>query len=235
MKKISSVILTSLSLLFVPPALAHSIWLEEEGKDLTIKYGHVEKEFEGYDPEKVETVTAYDQQRNSITTNLIAQDEKMILAMEKTPSLVAVTFDNGYWVETEEGWQNTSKQEVDSYINSSHTYKYTKALYNWSSAFTQSVGLTLEIVPLNNPFTLSAGEDLRVQVLYEKDPVSGLKLTYNGSEGEMIETNDNGIATIPVKESGLHYLEANYRYTVENNPKADEIAHSSTLTFERTN
>jgi uncharacterized GH25 family protein len=202
MKKISSVILTSLSLLVVSPALAHSIWLEEEGEDLTIKYGHVEEEFEGYDPEKVETVTAYDQQRNSIITNLIAQDEKIVLAMEKMPSLVAVTFDNGYWVETEEGWQNISKQAVDSYINSSRTYKYTKALYNWSSAFTQSVGLTLEI-------------------------------TYNGSEGEIIETNDNGIATIPVKESGLHYLEANYRYTVENNPKTDEIGHSSTFTFER--
>jgi len=59
-----------------------------------------------------------------------------------------------------------------------------------------------------------------------------VKLTYNGAEGKVIETDKNGIATIPLSYSKLHYVEVNHRYSVENNPKADEIAHSSTLTFE---
>jgi ABC-type Co2+ transport system, periplasmic component len=233
MKKMSCLILTSLSLLLVSPTLAHSIWLEkEEEEELTIKYGHVEKEFEGYDPNKVKTVTAFAQSGDQMSVEMIPQGEKMILETEASPSLVAVTFDNGYWVETADGWQNISKQEVDSYISSSHTYKYTKALYQWSSSFIQPVDLTLEIVPLNNPFTLSSGEELKLKVLYEKEPLSQVKLTYNGAEGNVIETDKNGIASISLSDSKLHYIEVNHRYSVENNPKADEIAHSSTLTFE---
>jgi len=56
MKKLSCLILTYLSLLLVSPTFAHSIWLEKEEEELTIKYGHVEEEFEGYDPSKVKTV-----------------------------------------------------------------------------------------------------------------------------------------------------------------------------------
>jgi len=232
MKKMSCLILTSLSLLLVSPTLAHSIWLEKEEEELTIKYGHVEKEFEGYDPNKVKTVTAFAQNGDQMGVEMIAHGEKMILETEASPSLVAVTFDNGYWVETEDGWENISKQEVDSYISSSHTYKYTKALYQWSSSFTQPVGLNLEIVPLNNPFALNPGEDFKLQVLYEKEPLSQVKLTYNGAEGKVIETDQNGIASISLSDSKLHYVEVNHRYSIENNPKADEVAHSSTLTFE---
>lgn len=232
MKKISCLILTSLSLLLVSPTLAHSIWLEKEEEELTIKYGHVEKEFEGYDPNKVKSVTAFAQSGDQVSVEMIAQGEKMILETEASPSLVAVTFDNGYWVETADGWENISKQEVDSYISSSHTYKYTKALYQWSSSFTQPVGLNLEIIPLDNPFTLNPGEAFKIKVLYEKEPLSQVKLTYNGSEGNVIETDENGIATISLSDSNLHYVEVNHRYSIENNPKADEVAHSSTLTFE---
>jgi len=232
MKKISCLLLTSVSLLFGLPTLAHSIWLEEEGEEFTIRYGHVEKNFEEYDPTKVERVTAFDQSGNPINLEMIPEGEKMVLKSEVTPALVAVAFNNGYWVETAEGWENISKQEVDNYISSSHTYKYTKALYNWSSSFQQPVGLPLEIIPLSNPMNLQPGQKLDVQILYEQEPLSRLKVTYNGADGEIIETDQNGIATITLSNSELHYLEANHRYAVENNPKTDAVAHSSTLTFE---
>lgn len=231
MKKISCLAFTSLSLLFALPVFAHSIWLEKEGEELTIRYGHVEKEFEEYDTNKVEEVTAFDQSGNKISLEMIAEGEKMTLKYEANPALVAVAFNNGYWVETEEGWENISKQEVDNYISSSHTYKYTKALYDWSSSFKQPVGLSLEIIPLTNPMSLQPGQELDVQVLYEQEPLSRLKITYNGADDEIIETDQNGIATITLSDSELHYLEANHRYAVEDNPKTDAVAHSSSFTF----
>lgn len=229
MRNIGLLVVTAFSFFIVQPAWGHSIWLEEEGEQLTLMYGHVGGESEGYEPSKVEEVTALDGEGNPVVIEMLSESELVTFDPEGEAALVAVSFDNGFWVETADGWQNVSKREVEDYISASHTFKYTKALYDWSDTFMEPVGLTLEIVPLTNPFDVALGEDLEVQVLYNGEPASNIEITHDES---ILQTDENGMATVTLTQPGLQYLEASLSMLVENNPDTDEISHSSTLTFE---
>ncbi|MGJ3245826.1 MAG: DUF4198 domain-containing protein [Elainellaceae cyanobacterium] len=232
MKKSWLLGLAALSLLAAQPVIAHSIWLSQEGSDLSIVYGGHGGETEGYEPSKVQDVTAFDLDGNPVDVELITNEDSVDVDPSDEVALVAVTFDNGFWVETSDGWQNVSKREVEDYISSSHPLKYTKALYGWSEAIAQPVGLPLEIVPMTNPFELEAGDELAIQVLLDGEPASDIEVIYGFAEDAPIMTDESGMAMIPLAESGLQHLEASIRLPVEDNPDTDQIYHSSTLTFE---
>ncbi|MBF2001650.1 MAG: DUF4198 domain-containing protein [Synechococcales cyanobacterium C42_A2020_086] len=223
--------IASLSWLIAQPLLAHSIWLQSDGGELAIMYGH-KAETEAYEPTKVETVQAYDLQGNPIEVQLDREAERVAVMPNPEAALITVTFDNGFWVETNGEWQNVSKREVSEYTASSHPLKYTKALYRWSPAMAEPVGLPLEIVPMSNPFELQLGDDLQVQVLYDGQPAADVDVVYAFAEESPVKTDANGMVTLTLSEPGLQHIEASVRLPVENNPDTDQIYHSTTLTFE---
>lgn len=75
------------------------------------------------------------------------------------------------------------------------------------SIATHPIGLTLEIVPLKNPYSLSPDHILPVQVLYEGRPLSGalVKLTsleFDEKPLRTARTDANGRASFPVPQVG---------------------------------
>ncbi len=97
------------------------------------------------------------------------------------------------------------------------------------------LGLTLEIVPLKNPFLLKAGDALPVKVLFNQQPLTNANLGWDiPNDGPLptgtARTNAQGQALIPVAQTGLFTI----RLTHMTRPKQAEYEWESfwtTLTF----
>jgi hypothetical protein len=99
----------------------------------------------------------------------------------------------------------------------------------------RAVGLTLEIVPLRDPFGRKAGDTLQVRVLFRGKPLPEANVGWQRpGDGETargyVRTDERGEALVPVARAGLMTL----RLTHMTRPKAAEYEWESfwaTLTF----
>ncbi|MEO0366255.1 MAG: DUF4198 domain-containing protein [Pseudomonadota bacterium] len=137
---------------------------------------------------------------------------------------------------------DSSKQDVAERYS-----KHVKALIQVGGVLTDNVseayGYPIEIVPLENPFGLSVGDDLPVRVLFKGEPVANQSVYASHSgfaqrsdsdqhqEAVATRTDENGIATITLSQSGRWYIRLIHMVPV-NEPDVDYESHWATLTFE---
>jgi uncharacterized GH25 family protein len=100
--------------------------------------------------------------------------------------------------------------------------------------FAKVLGLTLEIVPLRNPFTLKVGDALPVRVLFQGKPLPEVYLGWqhpgDGDTRGSVRTSAAGEAMVPIAATGLMTL----RLTHMTRPKMKDYEWESfwtTLTF----
>lgn len=102
--------------------------------------------------------------------------------------------------------------------------------------WSEPAGLRLEIVPRERPFTLSAGGNLRVVVLFEGDPLPEATIVGGraGTPAHRVRavTDSNGEADIPLKEVGRWYLRALHMIRLQDDAEADWESFWTTMTFE---
>ena len=101
---------------------------------------------------------------------------------------------------------------------------------------TAAVGLPLEIVPLRNPYALSVGEQLPVQILYQGHPLAGatVMLTNLEFDGQALETkvsDRTGRASFVVPHVGTWLVNVLWTQPIRGNPDADFDTTFSSLTF----
>ena len=77
-----------------------------------------------------------------------------------------------------------------------------------SDLYTKAIGQTLEIVPRVNPFTIEAGEPLRLQVFFQGAPLVGAKISLESVTVPVIgeiaqETDEAGEAAFAVTPHGV--------------------------------
>lgn len=109
-------------------------------------------------------------------------------------------------------------RDVNPTANSVQQYeKYTKALVNGEGGddfVTAPLGQMLEVVPMSNPASLSVGDDLQVQVIFDGAPLgsASVEATYDGFSTEemafvsMVEADADGMATISITEPGHWFV-----------------------------
>jgi uncharacterized GH25 family protein len=118
---------------------------------------------------------------------------------------------------TPDGYKPGTRVENPDAIFTNRYEKYSKALINGSdAAFAMApLGHPLEIVPMTNPTGLKAGDEFKVQVLYNGQPIAAeVQATFAGfSDTPMTfayatETSETevGVATIKVWEPGYWYV-----------------------------
>jgi uncharacterized GH25 family protein len=101
--------------------------------------------------------------------------------------------------------------------------------------WSKPLGLPLELVPLQNPFTRKVGDTLGVRVLFQEKPLAGANLGWQRpGDGDTpigyVRTDANGDALIPIAKTGLMTI----RLTHMTRPKLADYEWESfwtTLTF----
>jgi len=146
-----------------------------------------------------------------------------------------------------EGLERVLKiRETEGLSNTPGTEFYTrcaKALINAGTAvesdpaeIAHQFGLTLELIPLANPYTLATGESLSVQLLYQSEPIEGITLiAFNDADPEerqAIVTDAMGMATVDLNTAGVWLLQAIHMLPVEEPSRADWESYWASLTFE---
>ncbi len=107
------------------------------------------------------------------------------------------------------------------------------------SGFGTALGYPAELVPLANPYELSAGQTLRFRTLVDGQPAPSQFVLYGGRtpKGGRIEQRNtrsdaNGIATIPLRTPGIWYVKFIHMVRLEGDKDADYESKWATITFE---
>lgn len=102
---------------------------------------------------------------------------------------------------------------------------------------TASIGLTLEIVPVSDPFAADGGAQLPVRVLYEGAPLGGalVKLTnldFDSHSVAEVRTDDSGTAVFQTPGKGKWLFNVVWTKPIAGNPEAEFETVFSSLTLE---
>ena len=96
--------------------------------------------------------------------------------------------------------------------------------------------LTLEVVPLANPYRLQPGDTLEVRLLYLGRPVPGLLVkafTREAPEQEvLVRTDDDGRARIALDRVGTWIVKTVHMVAIKDDPYGDWRSYWASLTFE---
>ena len=113
-----------------------------------------------------------------------------------------------------------------------------------SGEWANELGYPAEFIPLQNPYELSRGDELRVRFLRAGEPVANqlVYASYDGyhshdAGGEHVEavttrTNADGVATIPLNGTGRWYVRTIHMVETTTEPDVDYESNWATLTFE---
>jgi cobalt/nickel transport system permease protein len=230
-KGVSMLLILSLTLLPCT-LLAHDFWIEKRGSEFAIVFGHGSQRLE-FEPSKVRTVKAFDLQGKEIGVTQEKKGTGILLKTEEPPSLFFVEIDDGYWSKTIYGWKNLPKRKASRVVESIRSFYYSKALLSWGEAAQKPmIDAKLDILLLENPFELKGGNVLPVRVLCQSKPISGLEIEA-GDHQKIATTDKEGNARLKLSK-GHQVLSVNYKQTIKNDPDADSLSLTSTLTFEVT-
>ena len=169
-----------------------------------------------------------------LTTPLPVNQESVLL--------LAAQYDNGYWVETLQGFRNTSRRQVPNAKASLYSMKFAKALVRISTGtsdlYHARIGHRLELVPLNDPFSAKSGEAIKVGVYFEGKPLVGAEVEstdgltpMNEKEIPRYQTDAQGIAVVPITRSGPYLLVVDHALPPAHPELAAKDRYNATLSF----
>lgn len=223
--------------MLVQPVLAHSIWIvrDDNQGEFNILYGHPEEGPQAYDSIKFEGARAYNQNGAIVPISIQRRYHRVRLVSEGNVAAIIARHNNGYFIRTgEDEFRNVFRPEAlelnTDQVQISHTYKYTKAFFESSGLVSQRFGLPLEVIPQQDPFTIGAGGTLKVQVLFKGEPQQGVTVEYRGQK---VTTNNNGIASVSLRQGNLHIIESEYSIPSKSDRATDEIGYASSLTIDK--
>jgi uncharacterized GH25 family protein len=158
-------------------------------------------------------ITASGQQ--SLIKGLTTERDGQWFVVETKPfhddghTLLAVRYDNGYWVKTADGYRNATNREVPDALDTLWSVKFGKALTGPGALWDKVLGHELEIVPLSDPLTVAPGQTLRLRVLFRGKPLPGGKVERGDGVTVVAEddiprftTDSDGVAAIPIVKAG---------------------------------
>lgn len=214
---------------FLQPVSAHVIWFDYNDGEYNVLFGHPEEGPEPYDPSRFQEAIVYDINKQPLNFDINSQLDSVSLTADGNVAAIQAFFDNGYYARgSNNEYLRIEEEEIGNYDNVSHNLKYTKAFYDWSEALAQPFNLPLEILALENPFTVQSGESLLVQILSEGQIITdNVTVEYLG---QVIAQNSDGTFSIPVGENGLEQpIEASYSLPTQGNLT---ISYETSLTVQ---
>ena len=155
-----SALIFAIGVLLAPAAAAHGIWIAQRHGDQAVVYGHGASD-EAYDPAKIVELKAYDSSLAPVDLKQETRDDHAYIAGDARHAVITAVLDNGYWTEKIDGsWENKPKSAVENGRTTGRYIKYTTGIVGRLKAELKPFGMPLEIVPLTDPTSLEAGDEL---------------------------------------------------------------------------
>lgn len=224
------IVCSAVGMLIASSAQAHYPWINadhyhaEAGDSLTfhIGWGHVFPDEDRLDGERIREATVFSADGHRSIVDTTSGDEFTIDSLPGDgPHMVTMTQARSPYSQTREGGQSGSRQTLDGVLSCSVSVNSAKALIGGGAILDQPVHQPLEIVPLADPSTLSAGDEFPIRVLLHDQPFEGEVVTnyggYTDQEGDYVsavQTDADGMASITLVHEGpwlfLATAEADY-------------------------
>lgn len=108
----------------------------------------------------------------------------------------------------------------------------------YSDTFMKNTQMPLEIIPLNNPYQMKAGEDITVKVLFKNQPLTNKmvvawhKTNTQKTTHRKLKTTTDGTLKIKLDKAGYWMISTVHMEEVKNNPEANYQSYWGNLTFE---
>ena len=219
-----------LLLALAPEVSAHDFWIDRKGKEFLVIYGHGDQR-EEFDFSKVKTVKAFGPGGAEIEVRREGKGKGLLLQPVEPPSWIFVEIDNGYWSKTIYGWKNLPKRKASRVVEANRSFYYSKALMAWNDGLQNPFSSAqLDIVLMKNPYGLKTGDSCPIKVFYRGKPIAGAEV--EGRDHKIIATTDrDGIAGIQITR-GHQLISVSHKEPIKDDPDADYMSLTATLTFE---
>jgi len=227
----SAALLVAAFLLFqASSSSAHDYWIEQKPEGLMLVFGHGSQRLD-LEGEKVTSVKAIDARGKELPVQKEKKDKGLLLDITGQPAMVTAIVDNGYWSKTIYGWKEAPKRKASRVVEAIRQLFYTRALITWTGEAQKPANShNIAIIPLQNPFILKTGDSLTVKVLYNGTPLPNAEM--NGGEHNALgKTDTEGVIKVPVV-NGVNLLSIEHKEKIKNDPDADMLDETATLTFE---
>lgn len=134
-----------------------------------------------------------------------------------------------------DAWRRVRGRVVwrESYSKLARTYLAGRSGTTAEPCWNVRAGARFDIVPLSDPTTLSAGDTLQLQVLFDDEPLAGQAIGFvrEGARPEtLVRSDDKGRVTLTMTAPGRHMVYATNLRRVDNDAYAWE-SDFTTLTF----
>lgn len=212
-------------------AVAHDLWVEPEAGGYRLLYGHHPRvSHEGtrqiaYAPDIVKSIVCLDAAGGRRPAEAGGGSP---LKIQGECDVLYVLTSSGYWTKTTAGTKNLKKTEAASPLGSWQSFESVKHIARRGSGAASPLATPLEIVPAGNPLALKDGDKLTLRVLANGQSVADATVSYDGKPRG--QTGADGTVNIRMKHAGLQLIQAATR-TSHAGPEADEVVHTTALTF----
>lgn len=189
------------------------------------------------DPNNVKAVLIQDGKTSDLTVKAnpsakdvsaeftVSADSPVWLAGHRLPQL---------WSQTPEGMLAGDKSTLSGkkILYTNKYEKFVKVLLNPSagdSGFSRPIGQTLEIIPLDNPAGIKPGDEIRVKVLYNGQPVTvPIYASYMGFSNQQntyayYTEPEEGDPVVKITAKGMWLIRANYKAPGSGNLKTHDL------------
>jgi uncharacterized GH25 family protein len=250
MKPIAALLsLTVSQFVLIAPACAHDVWIsfagEPSARVAIVNYGHPNDRPPSF-ADKIVDADAISSNGKVALTGFHPMTVDGYPVVGSAPfadnerTLLSVRYDNGLWVKLPDGsYRNATKRLVPNAVECIWSVKFGKAFTGPGSAFNTELGHDLEIIPLNDPAAIKRGETLAVKILYRGKPLAGAEVERGDGKTVVPEkdipkfrSDEQGVARIPIVQTGPHLLVIDYRTQPSLSPEqADADLFNATIWF----
>ncbi len=229
-KAAALVFLTAFLVVQSTAALAHDFLIEPQGENFMVVFGHGTQR-EEFEVSKVKQVRALDLQGKELPVQKEKKEKGLLLKINVRPSIVMVSIDNGYWSKTIYGWKELPKRKASRVVEAIRSLFFSKTIISWNDAVQAASGEAgLDIIPLKNPLEVKAGEFLAMKVLLRGQPLPGAEII--GIEhAKLGKTDKDGLIKVTLVK-GQNLMTVEHKERLKDDPDADALSLTATLTFE---
>ncbi len=210
-------------------ARAHDLWLEPQGENLVLRYGHRGGDLLDLDGSRVRTLLCRKGGAGATDVRGAARTGPRELRTASRCDVASAFLDGGFWSLTPDGEKNLPRNQVPDAVRSWQSRQWAKWVDVRSASAGVPLGEEFEIVPVGDLSRIRPGDKATFRVLWQGRPVTGAVLAVD--HRPLGETDAAGECRVKVRAADVESVTATLKRPL-GTPEADTLVAEASLTFE---